>query len=71
METSYAPQKLAVETLDRSNKENNALKQQVRELDSWVADLIEEVEYAKEEVQSVGKDAVKQYIANFHLTKEY
>lgn len=71
VETFDAHQKLAVEALERANKENIALKQQVGELDSRISRLTEEVETIRKEIESAYSYVEEWYIANFHFMEAY
>lgn len=64
-------QRIAAEALKLANKENAFLKEQLGELNSRISGLVEEVETTKMEAESIGNDAEKRYIANFHLMEAY
>lgn len=71
VETSDNHQRIATEALELANKENASLNQQVWELNTRVSATVEEVEVARNEVESADSEAEKRYIANFHLIKRY
>lgn len=71
METSDTHQRLVVKDLEEANKENVALKEHVREVNSRVSDLTEEVETIRKDVKSTSSEAEKHYIANFYLMEAY
>lgn len=71
VENSDAHQMLVAEALEAAIKENVVLKDRVRELDSRVSGLIEELEMTRKEAESVSSGAKKHYTSNFHLTQAY